>query len=253
MSNDIEVYPRGKFNFPWNPFQDLLDCRIEQELIHGNGPTQPIIIPRCGPFFSKDFKIKLKSSSRELKFEEGDYSFVYPFQAFINGYNRLVFGGVLLHKDIVAQDYYIDYDTIGGEFVLDDIMYASLVANVVNNPRTADWSQLINVPSEFPPDPHDHPASDTVDYNEMIIWLKSYLDAMTGMDTSLTVAKILTEHLKDNIQKAHGGTLADLGIKYLKDYPICDENSIKGESNQVLATVWGVKRIVRAFLSGEMQ
>lgn len=261
MSNDVEVYLRANVAYPWNPFNDRVDCTIEKELIHSQGPKQPIIIPRCGPFFATEshpgagngVRIWLKESNRELTFENGDFSFVYPFRAFNGRYNQLAYGGIVLHKQVAEADYYVTYTTIGGDFVLDDVTYAALVANVVNNPRTADWSQLINVPEEFEPDPHDHPASNTFNYYDLTVWLKSYLDALMNMDVSLTTAKLLADHIQDNIQKAHGGTLADLGIKYLKDYPICDENSLKGESNQVYCTVWGVKYLIRTYFAGEWQ
>lgn len=250
MSNDI-TSGNSKFSYKWNPFQDLLDNRIEKESIHCDGPGQPIIIPRCAPFFAKNFKIFLKGSTTALNFEAGDYSFVYPYMPFIVNYQNLAYGGILLHKVTGPTDYEIYYDTIGGDYVLDDVNYAEFVANIINNPRTANMDQIINFPAEFPVDPHDHPAVDTLSYADMIVWMKSYLDALVGIDTSLTLAMQFADHINQSIPKAHKATLSDLGIKNLKDYPNADAETIKGESSQVYANVWAVKSLIRSFYKGD--
>lgn len=250
MANDV-TSGNSKFKYDWNPFQDLIDNRIEQELIHCNGVTQPIIAPRCGPFFSDKFQITLKGSTTPLDFAKGEYSFVYPYMTFVEEYQKLCYGGVLIHNVTNPSDYYIDYDTIGGDYVLDDINYAEFIANIINNPRTVNMDQIINFPTEFPPDPHDHPAKDTLGYMDMIVWMKSYLDAIVGIDTSLTLAKQFADHIQQSIQKAHGGGLADLGIKNLKDFPLADNTTVKGESAQVYASIWAVKNLIRGFDSGD--
>lgn len=249
MANDV-TSGGSKFNYEWNPFQDIVANNIKQELIHCDGPTKPVIIPRCFPFFPTDLVITLKGSTTPLSFQAGDYSFVYPYMTFIEGYQKLCYGGILLHTVKNASDYYVDYGTIGSKYVLDDVNYAQFVANVVNNPRTINLDQIVNFPTEFPADPHDHPAKDTMGYLDMMIWMKSYLDAITGMDTSLTIAKQFADHLKQSIQKAHGGTLADLSIKNLQDLPIADNTTVNGESNQVIGTIWAIKKLIRDFDSG---
>ena len=252
MANNL-VPGGSKFTYVWNPFQDILGNRITKEVIHCEGPNQPIIIPRCAPFFARDFKIRLKGSTTDLVFENGDYSFVYPYMNFIQNYNNLCYGGVLIHKVSGPTDYEIDYDTIGGQFVLDDVNYASLVGNVLENPRTINFDQIINFPTEFPPDPHDHPAMDTFGYLDMMTWMKSYLDALTGIDTSLTVAQQFADHINQDLQLAHKATLGSLGVKNLKDFPVADVTNIKTESTEVYANIWAVKTLIRQFFNGEWE
>lgn len=253
MSNDV-TSGNSKFKYDWNPFQDLLDNNITQELVTVKDETsdgyQSILVPRCGPFFADKVKIVVKSSGRELSFEAGDYSFVYPYMTFIKDYQNLVYGGILLHNQVKGTNYLIDYSTIGGDYVLDEINYAQFVANINANERTANWEQLVNVPDEFPADPHDHPAKDTVGYLDMIIWMKSYLDALVGIDTSLTLAKQFADHIQKKIDKAHGGGLEELGIKNLKDYPLADSETVNSESTQIYANIWSVKNLIRGFNKG---
>lgn len=249
MANDV-TSGNSKFKYEWNPFQDLLDNRVPNELIHCDGPTKPIIVPRCGPFFADQFVISLNGSSTPLSFDAGDYSFVYPYMTFIKGYQKLCYGGVLLHKITTAGDYKISYDTIGGDYVLDDVNYATFIANVLNNPRTVNLDQIINFPTEFPADPHDHPAKDTVGYLDLVVFMKSYLDAIVGIDTSLTLAKQFSDHIMQDIAKAHGGGLGSLGLMHLKDYPMADATNYGAESTEIYANLWSVYKIVRDWGNG---
>lgn len=249
MANDV-TSGNSKFKYEWNPFQDLVDNRILKEPIHSDGPTKPIIVPRCGPFFADKFAITLKGSSTPLSFEAGDYSFVYPYMTFVKGYQKLCYGGVLLHKLTAPGDYTIDYDTIGGDYVLDDVNYAQFIVNILNNPRTVNLEQIINFPTEFPPDPHDHPAKDTVGYLDLVVFMKSYLDAIVGIDTSLTLAKQFGDHIMQDLSKAHGGGLTALGIMNLKDYPIANSNNYETESTEIYANLWAVRKIIRDWGNG---
>lgn len=245
----------SKFTYKFNPFQDLVANDITNEIITINNGTsasfEPIIVPRCGPFFANKFKIVVKETNVELKLEEGDYSFVYPYMTFLKDYQSLVYGGILLKNQPRGVNYYISYSTLGGDYVFDDINYAKFVANLMNNPRSASWEQLVNLPDEWPSDPHDHPAISTVGYDEFIVWMKSYLDAITSTDESLTLTKQFEDHIQQTIDKAHGGGLPELGIKNIRDYPLVDSTTITGESTQLYVSLWAVKQLIRSFNEGQ--
>lgn len=244
----------SKYTYKWNPFQDLVDNNITDETLTvktETGTYSPIMVPRCGPFFASGVTVKVKSTGKALSLENGDYSFVYPYMTFLKDYQKLVYGGILLHNQPKGTTYLVSYSTLGGNYVFDDTNYAKFVGNLNANERTANWDQLVNLPTEWPADPHDHPAKDTVSYLDMITWMKSYLDAITGSNTSITVSGQLEAHIAQTIDKAHGGGLAELGVKNLKDYPIADATTIKGESSQVYASVWSVKNLIRGYINGE--
>jgi hypothetical protein len=250
MSNNEPVVPKANIILEWNPFQDILANNIKSEPAIVTAKNK-IVIPRSGPFFSKDCIVKVKDSPNPLSLANGDYGFIYPFGSFITGYNRNVYAGILLPKTTVDTNLILDYSSIGGPFVLDDIKYAQAVANIINNPRTADWSQIINLPTEFPSDPHPHPISDYLDYEDLITALSSYLTVISNNDNSVTTNGMLLDHIGQTLKEAHKGTLADLGVKNLKDYPMAGETDILGESNQLLTSLWLVKKLIRDFASGK--
>lgn len=252
MPNDSRLKVSGKLTYPWNPFQDLAAGRVADEAAHVQGGDQGVIIvPRCGPFFSRNFKIKMADTGRELKMEAGEYGFLFPFGAFIQKYSRLVYGALHVKGVTGPTDFIIEYDSIGGDFVLDDIAYAQAVANTLTAPRTIDWSQLTNLPSVWPPDPHPHPASDTMNYGDLITWLRSYLDAITSTDLNFDFKVAFEEHLKQGLPDAHKATLKDLGVNNLKDWAMATEADMAGSSTEVLINMWMLKEMIRSFARGD--
>lgn len=251
MPKDSRLKVNGKMTYEWNPFQDLVANRVTAEPVHVQGGTGgAIVIPLASPLFSRNFKIRLKESGRELSMERGEFSFLYPFGDFIKKYNRLVYGAIQINNVTQPTDFEIDYDTIGGDFVLNDIAYAEALANTLTSPRTIDWSEITNLPTEYPPDPHEHPASDTMNYGDLIVWMHSYLDAVTNTNNSLTVIGLLQEHLDAGLKDAHKATLEDLGITHLKDWAMGESNDVTGNSTELLVNIALCKELIRGFAQG---
>lgn len=252
MSKDSRIKVSGKIVYPWNPFQDLATNRVTDEAVHiQGGKNGVIIVPRNGPFFSDKFVIKQRDSGRPLSMAAGEYSFLHPFGAFIKRYNRLVWGAIQIKGVGSPADYVIEYDTIGGDFVLDDVAYAAAVANTLTAPRTIDWNGIVNLPLIWPSDPHDHPASDTMNYGDLIVWMQSYLDAITDTDNSVTFVSEFKKHLDADLQHAHKATLEMLGVAHLKDWAMAETKDINGNSTELIVNVAIMKEAIRGYSRGD--
>lgn len=250
MSNDATSTAVGKLTYPWNPFQDIDECLITNEAQQADPNGGGIIVPRCGPFFSRDFTITLKSSGRALSFDAGEYSFLYPFGAFNERYNRLAWGAIQVKGVAAPTDFLITYDTIGGDFVLSDLAYAEAVTNQFTSPRTADWNSIVNLPLDWAPDPHEHPASDTMNYGDLITWMKSYLDAITQNPDADWMSRF-EQHLKDDLQDAHKANLSMLGVNNLGDWAMGTSDDIKGNASNLLVNIALCKELIRGYNSGQ--
>lgn len=250
MPNNSTVTLAGKITYAWNPFQDNPLNRVTNEPANTNVANAGIIVPRNGPFFSRNVKVFLKNSGRQLSFEAGEYSFLCPFGAFNKRYNRLVWGAIQIKGVTASTDYTIEYDTIGGDFVLSDIAYAQAVANTLTSPRTIDWNDIVNLPLTWAPDPHQQPASDTMNYTDMITYLKSYIDAITN-NPSLNWTQQFNSHLQADLRHAHPATLAMLGVQNLGDWAMAQIKDIQGNSTELLVNMAVLKEAIRAFNRGE--
>lgn len=220
--------------YSWNPFQDITTCDIKGELLTSQGGDRVILIPRAAPFFTKNLVLTNTATGKVLV-EGKDYVFIYMFEDFIKSKSALVFGGIVLIGNTGISNYSLDYSTIGGPFVLDDNAYASALANIQNTPRIADWRDVTNLPIDgFPADPHDHPMSQTLNYGDMILSLKSLAAAMNNELNNPTVQTQLALHAKESLAQAHGGgTPADVGLDQVRNDPYAQSSDLKGNSTEL--------------------
>lgn len=208
----------ANITFPWNPWQDQILCRVKDEVIKTSTVNnRRIFVPRAAPFFIKNVELRLRGSTTPLN-PGSDYLFGHSFDRFIHAYKRNVFGAVVLRKDFNNQEILMSYDTLGGPFVLDEVAFASLVANIANQSREAFWEDIINLPFDWPADPHDHPPVQVYDFEDMMVKLTQLILVMNDANTNgATVISLLEDHLNKPILEAHTGNKADLGLPNVAD------------------------------------
>jgi hypothetical protein len=251
--------------YEWNPFQQRIDNRITQEVIKTSAVTDRVeFVPRAAPFFSRNFKLFRQGSVDPLILGY-DYCFAHSFANFIGGYvqengtavpgyNRNVFGSVVMLRPVAGDVLLADYDTIGAGFVLDQVAFAETVANIVNAPRVADWTELDGptIPTEFPPDPHDHPVAQTYDYEEMMTALKSLILSVTDSVQSVSIKELLEEHLGASLIEAHAATKADFGLPLTPNMRAGVTADLAGNSGNLLVTINLMKTALRQLADGTL-
>lgn len=237
----------------WNPFQERVDNNIKQEVIKTAGVTTRVEwVPRAAPFFSKDFVLWRQGSGTPLVFGV-DYVFGHTFDRFVNGYKRNCFGSVIMLKPLPNEVLKADYSTIGGPFVLDQVAFATLVANIINAPRVANWEDLVGVPTEFPSDPHTHPATQTYDYLDMMVQLRSLVLAITDQSQGLTVKALLEEHMAAPLIEAHAGSADDIGLDLVENMGPAVSADLEGSSGNKLLTMAVFKEGMRKLVAGTLK
>lgn len=241
--------------YTWNPFQEIIDNNIKKEVIKVDATTTRMeFVPRAAPFFSRNFKLYRQGSTTPLVLGV-DYVFSHPFNEFIIKKKRNCFGSVVMLKKIDAV-LEADYSTIGGPFTLDDAAFAQLVANIVNSPRTADWSDLdpVTIPTAWPADPHDHPAEIQYDYLEMYTALNSLvISLIAATNDGNGMNDLLQEHLKKPLLQAHQGTKEDLGLEDVQNMAPATSIDLDGNSANLVITMEVLKEAFRRNNAGTLK
>lgn len=238
--------------YGWNPYQERIDCNIKKEVIKpASQSDRREFVPRAAPFFSRNAVLRIVGSTTPLVMGV-DYAFAHTFDRFITKYTRNSFGSVVLLKDFGAQAIEIDYSTLGGSLVLDQVAFAELVANIVNSPRTADWSDLVDVPTAWDPDPHPHPVAQTYDYLEMVTQIKSLLAVLTDTTQGVTLKDMLQQHMDAELTKAHKATAADIGLDQVANIPPSTFADLQGNSATVVVTMETMKEAFRRLANGTL-
>lgn len=237
--------------FPWNPYQDQVDCRITDEIIHvtvaSNGKTQ--YMPRNAPFFTKNVVIKPFNGGDPLVLGR-DYIFANPFNEFINKYPRNVFGSVIFLNQKTDADFKMSYDTVGYPFALDDGKYAEAVNNMYELPRTSKWSDLINIPGSFPPPPHEEDINETYDYTEMMDYLYQMVHSL-GLMVDANIAAIKDQLTSPTTGiKSASATPTNTGA----DYQVATKADIgNSQSLNKLMTIGTTVELLQKVASGEIK
>lgn len=236
--------------YPFNPYQDIVACRVSQTIATVN--TKSEYVPRVAPFFSKDAVITKVGDSVPLVFGK-DYVFAHPFDEFINDYKRNVFGSLVLLKPYTGS-IKVDIDTIGTPFILNDVAFAKLVADILTKPREASWNDLVpeSIPPTFPTPPHDHPIIQTYDYLEMTTMLRSLILATNNNTGGMSIVEQFLAHVNAELPSAHGVSKTDLGIEKIPNIPRAVNADFAGNSNDVIITMQTLKEAFRRFAAGTL-
>lgn len=128
-----------------------------------------IILPRCAPFFHDSVKIKKIETNEILEFGKdfyigGIFEGITPYTK----HNKDVGSIIILLDQWAGGNYELVYQTVGGDYVLDEEQYQEALKNASINPILVRWEELHGKPIEYPPSPHEHEASSTYDYDDFI-------------------------------------------------------------------------------------
>lgn len=234
--------------YPFNPNASDEKSYIKGEehtITPANGKNYGIIIPRCAPFFrgaSNDkFKLVVRNAETNKELVENkDYTLGYMYL----GFSTLVYKGLYgcitfigLSKPIRIK---LDYATIGWNFVLDDKTYAETVARIMDNPRVISWEQVVDVPTEFPPIPHTHVATDTTDYAVYIQQMKLLQDVIVTAIGGYN--DILKEHINAT-GDVHKLDKKAVSLDKLPNYQVGEAGQIETGGDKALATMELARKI----------
>lgn len=163
--------------YPFDPSAVNPECLITGEshsLIQPLDSDYHIIIPRAAPFHTKDLVLVHVPSGKRLV-EGIDFTLTHEFWAASHTIGTGVYGSILIHDTNLTGEFRLDqYRTVGGDWTLNDAEIVEIVANLVLNPRTTFWEQIVNLPHQFPVVNHSfdiedwYGASDIVEKLEQI-------------------------------------------------------------------------------------
>jgi hypothetical protein len=237
------------YEFEFDPYGTNTNNKITKERHTitpvGNGQTN-FFIPTKGPFHRRGFV--LRNAATQLPLRPGyDYYFGFRFdQMILSGAMQPIYGAIVMNDPQANLIVEIDYQTLGGEFVLDINQITTLLANKQLDPRTVTWAAVVDIPDELPPVPHRHNVDDMVGMNEVVARLYDLIDAQeAGYNKAL---QALLEHIADHANPHHI-TLADLGIDDLGNLvPASKEEAETGTDNVKYMTSLRVMDFTNKFI-----
>lgn len=231
--------------YPFDPTGTNPLNRISQE-VHVVTPSTNaryfnFVVPFKGPFFSDGVTLTFTNpdNSTTQLLEGVHYYFSHKFLSASKACARELYGSLTFLNSQMQGTLRISYNTIGGNWVVTPSEYAVIIADLLQNPRTITWEQVVDLPFQFPVVDHEWDLVDMVGMKDVVLKLDEIYDVLfqTG-DTSIAA------HI-NNTSNPHLTTKAQVGLSFVENYPIATVAQMQlGTSNQTYMTPALVKSAV---------
>lgn len=202
--------------YPYDPTGEALTNRISNELQNIQHPTDisdaSFIIPRAAPFFLNSLKVKKgNTANAEVLLEGIHYIPTHHFVSMSYILGTPIYSSITLLNKNYTGNVYLDYQTIGGQYVMNSYTAVEELTRQVYSVYSVTWEQVAGLIQGLPPTDHKMAGDDTTGYGELIDAVK-YLAATIrdkssgsptgGSDASARIEAHLmsgTAHTKDQV------------------------------------------------------
>lgn len=188
------------FAYPYDPYGTNPECKVVFErhtITPINGTDLGIVIPKAAPFFRKSVKLRHVATNRDL-IDGVDWEPGFHFDAASSQKPYLQIFGCIVIKDTALSGTIeiTEYQTLGGEFTLDETTLLELLANTQIDPRMTTWDSVEYRPLVFDAAAHLQSADTTVGYDEMVEVLRQMAESNTVEYSKIATA--LLNHIQDH-------------------------------------------------------
>lgn len=229
------------YAYPHDPNGTAASNRIVGErhtISPANGQDYTWFIPKATPYFRSSLIVRHVASGRTLT-EGVDYVPTHRFDAASNTAPYLsIYASVTVLDTSLTGTFEIDYQTLGGEFTLDESSLLFIMANAQLDPRATRWDAIVNPPTTFDPVAHLHHMTQSVGYDELVAEVRRLVDAFTLESSRLS--QRIRAHIDDK-NNPHETNLLKLGIERF-------ENVYKATVEQLDAGVDDINYVTIAIL-----
>lgn len=221
--------------YPYDSSGILASNRIydEQHVITENNFRDfYFVVPKHAPFFVGNLVIKHSYQGVVTTLVENvDYYCAMMFIGATRAAGKAVYGGITFNNLNTAGIVSLEYNTLGGDWNVDEQYVIEQVAEKAYNPRTVSWEQIVNTPTIFPPTPHDWNLVDMVGEAEVVA-------ALGGIENAIANAAPagLTAHT-GNFNNPHFVTKTQIGLDKVQNCALATQSDVlAGTSSDTLVT-----------------
>lgn len=208
------------FPYLYDPTGMLPANQVVDELHHVTPPVAldraNFIVPRAAPYFTAGLVIRTGAGALAPALIEGtDYIFTHHFVEASQHLNAPIYGSIMFMNRAYVGDVYLNYQTIGGAFTLDDYGVVESLTRSLYNIRTVTWDQILGVPVAFPVVPHPHDVADLTGMAEVVTMLGNILTALQGQGGNIgSLMSTLVQHIGGSASH----NKSQVGLEHVQNY-----------------------------------
>ena len=173
------------------------------------------IIPKLAPFFRESLVITELNTGRTL-IEGVDWLATHRFIGASRSVAKPVYGSITFYDKTFCGVIEIGYQTLGGDWTLEDGLITQLLTQVAINPRITTWEDVVDLPFQFPVIDHQWHLDDLVGMSEVKTALEGIGQCI--LDTN-DIRPVLSLHLA-NLSNPHQVTKTQVGLGVVENFPI---------------------------------
>lgn len=227
--------------YPFDPTGLQSSNLVVDELRVVQAPTNPtdpnFFVPLNAPFFHAGLVLKNAPGPAGVPYTQGvDYYIAHNFVEASLGFGSAISGSIVFLDSSFSGNVYMTYQTLGGDFVVDNVTLIEQLTRQLYNINFVTWSQLTNLPAGFAPLPHQHNPSDELGYAGIFTALQQIRDAILNQSGIPT----------------HTHTKAQVGLSFVQNYPVAVLQDYLDGMVQRYATAGGVKEYVEQAISAAL-
>lgn len=159
--------PAPIYTYPLDP-TGLNPNNLVQGEQHTLAPrTRRLVATNYGGFFTESMHVFDVATGQELA-KDTQYRAVEMFEVPTAKYGKEVCGLIEVIDTNVSNKISLNYQTVGGEYSISAVAIRNALTNLAIDNRPANWPDIINKPSEFPPTHHLHDVGDVYGFEYMV-------------------------------------------------------------------------------------
>lgn len=198
------------------------------------------LVPNYAPFFASSFKLYIKEgASLILQAAGSTWNFAFHYQGASLGTAKPIYGGVLFLDPEFSATVVLEYQTLGGQYTLDDIEVITVDQRVSKDPRAHTWEEVAAVKTLFPPQTFPWQFSDMVSATQVRNSLDSIATAIINK-AGASAASHLTDYNNPHLVNKNL-----VGLDKVENFPPSTIlEAIAGLSNDTLITPLALKAVL---------
>ncbi len=211
--------------YPYDPTGDASTNFISNELHNVQPPANindaSFIIPRAAPFFLKSLKVKKGTTANaEVLLEGVHYMVTHHFVSMSYVLGTPLYSSITFLNRNYSGNVFLDYQTIGGQFVLDSYTGVEELTRQVYSIYSVTWEQVAGIIQGLPPYDHKMSGSDTTGYGDLVDSVKYLAATIRDKTTGGTGETGTAARLDAHLTAVNSHTKDQVGLGRVENYAI---------------------------------
>lgn len=140
-----------------------------------------VFTPKYGPYFLNSV-VLIDNETNQLLSRTGDNPDWYPavYNPEVSDLvEASVYELIVIRNQAVSNDISVTYQNVGGQYQNVAFGIQQLYEAFLADDRAVDWENILNKPAQFPPSPHQHFMSETINWGPVLVKLEQIANAIT--------------------------------------------------------------------------